>query len=151
MKLEIETPTVDDMEALGAQLATGIRNIQLLYLHGALGTGKTTLVRGILRALGHPGIVKSPTFTLIEPYSLEGLNAYHFDLYRITDPEELEFLGFRDYVKDQNVCLVEWAERGAGVLPSPDVDVVIHKVDDTRDVQLVSYTDPGVKLLSGLK
>jgi tRNA threonylcarbamoyladenosine biosynthesis protein TsaE len=122
----------------------------LIYLHGALGTGKTTLVRGILRALGYRGLVKSPTFTLVEPYALERVDAYHFDLYRVSDPEELEFLGFRDYLKNQSVCLVEWAERGAQRLPPPDIDVTIHNVDDRRTVKLESHSDQGTKLLSGL-
>jgi tRNA threonylcarbamoyladenosine biosynthesis protein TsaE len=150
MKLELEVPTVADMEALGARLARRIDKVRLIYLHGALGTGKTTLVRGILRALGYRGLVKSPTFTLVEPYALERVDAYHFDLYRVSDPEELEFLGFRDYLKNQSVCLVEWAERGAQRLPPPDIDVTIHNVDDRRTVKLESHSDQGTKLLSGL-
>lgn len=150
MKLEFEAPTVAAMEALGARLAAGIRKVQLVYLYGKLGTGKTTLVRGILRALGHTSVVKSPTFTLVEPYAFDGLNAYHFDLYRLINPEELEFLGFRDYVKQNSVCLVEWADRGGGILPTPDIDVVINQVDDKRTVALKSHTDRGVQLLSGL-
>lgn len=151
MKVEIDVPTATDMETLGAQLAPGIANVKLVYLYGELGTGKTTLVRGLLRALGHAGVVKSPTFTLVEPYSLAGHVTYHFDLYRLNDPEELEFLGFRDYVRDQSVCLVEWAERGTGFLPVPDIDVVIHKVNHKRTVQLLSRTDRGAELLGGLK
>ena len=150
MKLEIEIPEVADMEALGARLAPSIAKVQLIYLHGELGTGKTTLVRGLLRALGHVGVVKSPTFTLVEPYSVAGQNTYHFDLYRLKDPNELEFVGFRDYVRDKNVCLVEWAERAAEVLPMPDIDVVIHKADHKRIVYLMSRTDRGVDLLTDL-
>lgn len=150
MKLELEAPTVAAMEALGARLGAGIRHVQLVYLYGELGTGKTTLARGILRALGHTTVVKSPTFTLVEPYTFDGLTAYHFDLYRLKNSEELEFLGFRDYVKDNSVCLVEWADRGTGVLPTPDIDVVINKVDDKRTVALISHTKRGAKLLSGL-
>lgn len=150
MKLEIEIPQVADMEALGARLAPSITKVQLIYLRGELGTGKTTLVRGLLRALGHVGVVKSPTFTLVEPYPVDGQNIYHFDLYRLKDADELEFVGFRDYVKNRNVCLVEWAERAAEVLPIPDIDVVIHKADHKRIVQLISRTDRGADLLTDL-
>lgn len=150
MRVKLAVPSVAEMEALGARLARGIDKIHLLYLHGALGTGKTTLVRGILRALGHVGLVKSPTFTLVEPYSFDGLIVYHIDLYRVSDPEELEFLGFRDYLESESVCLVEWAERGVEKLPSPDLDVMIQNVDDTRTVELESYSDRGTELLSGL-
>ena len=151
MRVKLEVPSVAEMEALGARLARGIDKVHLVYLHGALGTGKTTLVRGILRALGHGGLVKSPTFTMVEPYSFDGFIVYHIDLYRVSDPEELEFLGFRDYLENESVCLVEWAERGAGKLPSPDLDVTIQNVDDTRTVELESYTDRGTELLSGLR
>lgn len=150
MELEIAIPKVADMEALGARLASGIGKVQLIYLHGELGTGKTTLVRGLLHGLGHIGVVKSPTFTLVEPYSVAGQNIYHFDLYRLKHPDELEFVGFRDYVKDRNVCLVEWAERATEVLPMPDIDVVIHKADHTRNVRLISRTDRGADLLTEL-
>lgn len=150
MRVKLAVPSVAEMEALGARLARGIDKIHLLYLHGALGTGKTTLVRGILRALGHSGLVKSPTFTLVEPYSFDGLIVYHIDLYRVSDPEELEFLGFRDYLESESVCLVEWAERGVEKLPPPDLDVTIQNVDDTRTVELESYSDRGTELLSGL-
>ncbi|MEE9559764.1 MAG: tRNA (adenosine(37)-N6)-threonylcarbamoyltransferase complex ATPase subunit type 1 TsaE [Acidiferrobacterales bacterium] len=150
MRVKLAVPSVAEMEALGARLARGIDKVHLLYLHGALGTGKTTLVRGILRALGHVGLVKSPTFTLVEPYSFDGLIVYHIDLYRVSDPEELEFLGFRDYLESESVCLVEWAERGVEKLPSPDLDVTIQNVDDTRTVELESYSDRGTELLSGL-
>ncbi|MEE8196831.1 MAG: tRNA (adenosine(37)-N6)-threonylcarbamoyltransferase complex ATPase subunit type 1 TsaE [Acidiferrobacterales bacterium] len=150
MRVKLAVPSVAEMEALGARLARGIDKVHLLYLHGALGTGKTTLVRGILRALGHGGLVKSPTFTLVEPYSFDGLIVYHIDLYRVSDPEELEFLGFRDYLESESVCLVEWAERGVEKLPSPDLDVTIQNVDDTRTVELESYSDRGTELLSGL-
>ncbi|MFQ5994224.1 MAG: tRNA (adenosine(37)-N6)-threonylcarbamoyltransferase complex ATPase subunit type 1 TsaE [Acidiferrobacterales bacterium] len=150
MKLEVDVLTPIEMEAMGARLVCGIREVQLVYLYGLLGTGKTTLVRGLLHELGYAGVVKSPTFTLVEPYSFDGFDAYHFDLYRLKEPEELEFLGFRDYVRDESVCLVEWAERGEGVLPTPDVDVRINKVDDKRTVALISNTDRGEKLVSGL-
>ena len=142
--------TASDMEALGAALAAQIHKVRLIGLRGELGAGKTTLVRGLLRALGHTGAVKSPTFTLVEPYTLDSGVVYHLDLYRLNDPEELEFLGLRDYLQGQSVCVVEWPERAAGVLPQADIDVIIQKVNEGRQVQLVSHTNQGAALLSGL-
>ena len=114
MKQERHVATAADMEALGAALAARLHEVRLIGLRGELGAGKTTLVRGLLRALGHAGPVKSPTFTLVEPYALAEAVLYHLDLYRLNDPEELEFLGLRDYLQGRNVCIVEWPERGAG-------------------------------------
>jgi tRNA threonylcarbamoyladenosine biosynthesis protein TsaE len=150
MLLERKAVTETDMEHLGAVLAPRLQAGLMLFLHGELGAGKTTLVRGILRGLGHAGAVKSPTYTLVEPYDLAGLTVYHFDLYRLNDPEELEFLGVRDYLAGNGVCLVEWAERGAGVLPAPDVDIVIERQEEARVARFISRTDNGAMLLRGL-
>ncbi|MHB8454740.1 MAG: tRNA (adenosine(37)-N6)-threonylcarbamoyltransferase complex ATPase subunit type 1 TsaE [Acidiferrobacterales bacterium] len=141
----------DAMETLGASLARALNPGQLIFLHGELGSGKTTLVRGLLHALGYAGVVKSPTYTLVEPYALACGPVYHFDLYRMRDPEELEFLGIRDYLEGDGMCLLEWPERGAGILPQPDVDVFIDRVDYGRTVRLVSNTDNGAALLGGLR
>jgi len=135
------------MEALGARLAIALQAGMVLHLHGELGAGKTTLIRGMLRGLGHVGAVKSPTYTLVEPYQLGGLTVYHFDLYRLKDPEELEFLGIRDYLEGQGVCLVEWAERGAGFLPPPDVEITIQREGDGRQVRFLAHTATGTELL----
>ncbi len=139
------------MESLGAALAPRLRAGQVIFLHGELGAGKTTLVRGVLRALGYAGSVKSPTYTLVEPYDLGCGRFYHFDLYRMEYPEELELLGIRDYLQGKGVCIVEWPERGAGILPRPDVDVFIDRVDHARSVRLVPNSDDGAALLSGLE
>jgi len=144
-EFRIDTPAA--MEALGARLATRLRAGLVIFFHGELGAGKTTLIRGILQGRGHAGAVKSPTYTLVEPYVLDGTAIYHFDLYRLNDPEELEFLGIRDYLEGNGICLVEWAERGAGVLPVPDVDVTIDRTEDGRVVRFSARTDNGAKLL----
>src|SRR5687768_6343847 len=108
------------MEALGARLAIKLSAWKLIHLRGPLGAGKTTLVRGFLHGLGYRGAVKSPTFTLVEPYRFDTFALYHFDLYRLTHAEELEFLGMRDYLQGNNVCVVEWPERGGKILPAAD-------------------------------
>lgn len=145
----LSIPRAEDMEALGARLARSVEAGARIYLSGDLGAGKTTLVRGFLHALGHRGRVKSPTYTLVEPYQLEGgRDAYHFDLYRLSDPEELEFLGARDYFSGLGICLVEWPERAAGFLPPADISLDIKYKESGRRVEISAHTDLGRRMLA---
>lgn len=140
----------DATEALGAALAAHLPERALISLAGDLGAGKTTLVRGLLRALGHGGAVRSPTYTLVEPYELAGRRVYHLDLYRLADPEELEFIGIRDLLGPPAVLLVEWAERGAGMLPPADLAVHLATAGAGREAVLKASTEAGAKLLVNL-
>jgi tRNA threonylcarbamoyladenosine biosynthesis protein TsaE len=148
--LERRAASESAMEALGAAWARAFAHLGLVTLRGPLGAGKTTLVRGLLRGLGHEGAVKSPTFTLVEPYALAGVTVNHFDLYRLKDPEELEFLGPRDYLRKGALCVVEWPERAGAFLPMPDVEVIIQIQDGERLLQLISRSPRGEAALSGL-
>ncbi|MEM9758732.1 MAG: tRNA (adenosine(37)-N6)-threonylcarbamoyltransferase complex ATPase subunit type 1 TsaE [Pseudomonadota bacterium] len=115
-----------DEEALdnyGRRLAGCLHPGMSVYLRGELGAGKTTLVRGVARGLGHTQAVKSPTYTLVEPYEALTVPLYHFDLYRLGDPEELEFMGIRDYFTGEALVFIEWPERGEGFLPTPDLEI----------------------------
>jgi len=121
-------------ERAGALLARcpGLERVRQIHLQGDLGAGKTTLVRGFLRALGHQGAVRSPTYTLLEPYEFDGLTVLHFDLYRVADPDELEYLGVREQSDERTLWLVEWPDRGAGWLPEPELVVNLAQQGDGR-------------------
>jgi tRNA threonylcarbamoyladenosine biosynthesis protein TsaE len=150
-----EIPRAEDMEALGARLAGAIADSGgVVFLSGDLGAGKTTLVRGSLRAWGHRGAVKSPTFTLVESYELDGPGGgravNHFDLYRIEGVADLEGLGFRDYLDGAALCLIEWPERGALGAIAPDLEVRIDIVGTGRVVVMCARTPWGRAVLSAL-
>ena len=131
------------MSDFGARIARVTQGHGLIFLEGNLGMGKTTLSRGIIRGLGHVGAVKSPTFTLVEPYEIGDVRAFHFDLYRLVDPEELEFLGIRDYFEDDALCLIEWPDKGAGFLPKPDLTITISPQDSGRSLKILPQGSRG--------
>ncbi len=128
---------VTETESLGAKLWQLLPNSSVVFLEGELGAGKTTLVRGVLRASGYRGAVKSPTFTLVEEYEILGRKILHFDLYRLTDPEELEWIGIRDYIAQPSLCFIEWAQLGQGVLPEPDLILKLTVHEQKRFAQLL--------------
>ncbi|MFO7953852.1 tRNA (adenosine(37)-N6)-threonylcarbamoyltransferase complex ATPase subunit type 1 TsaE [Thioalkalivibrio sp.] len=129
-------PNLEATEAAGAALAA-LDAPRIVFLEGDLGAGKTTWVRGLLHRLGHEGAVRSPTYTLVEPYALAGREVLHFDLYRLGDPEELEYLGVREAFGGDTLWLVEWPERGAGWLPDPDLVVrLAHRPDTAKGREL---------------
>ncbi|GLQ30630.1 tRNA (adenosine(37)-N6)-threonylcarbamoyltransferase complex ATPase subunit type 1 TsaE [Litoribrevibacter albus] len=136
---------------LAGQFATVLKGTGVVYLHGHLGAGKTTFCRGVLSAYGHSGAVKSPTYTLVEPYKVGGYQVYHFDLYRLSDPEELEYMGIRDYFEDQALCLVEWPSQGEGVLPDPDLHVRLQADEGGRFLEIESSSDYGRNVLVDLE
>lgn len=148
--LRTESRTEQATEAYGAKMAAGLKGGEVIFLDGDLGAGKTTFVRGVLRALGHAGAVKSPTYTLVEPYSFPSFSVYHFDLYRLKDPEELEFVGLRDYLSGNGVCIFEWPARGQGRLPSPDLSIAISAGADARHLDWTAHTESGKRLLRTL-
>ncbi|KTC19760.1 tRNA threonylcarbamoyladenosine biosynthesis protein TsaE [Pseudomonas putida] len=127
----------------GARIAQVTKGHGVIFLEGDLGAGKTTLSRGIIRGLGHTGAVKSPTFTVVEPYEIGDIRAFHFDLYRLVDPEELEFMGIRDYFEDDALCLFEWPQKGAGILPKPDLTITISPQADGRSLNLLPQGSRG--------
>jgi tRNA threonylcarbamoyladenosine biosynthesis protein TsaE len=140
--------TESDTEALGALLA-GARppgdGLAVLFLEGELGAGKTTLARGFLHALGVSGPVRSPTYTLVELYEVAGVNVVHADLYRLRDPQELQDLGLRDWAGPKHLWLIEWPERGAGLLPAPDLRVSLAVAAEAHPIELIPASALGAQ------
>ena len=136
--------------ACGDKFSRIMANGLVVYLHGDLGAGKTTFVRGVLHGLGHVGKVKSPTYTLVEPYIIFNYNIYHFDLYRFIDEEEWDAAGFRDYFNAQSICMIEWPEKAAHVLPEPDIHVHLSHYQNARKIQFSAGSPLGNKCIEGL-
>ncbi len=147
----VYAPDEAAMVALGGCLAQACEPGLVVFLEGDLGMGKTTLARGFIQSLGHEGAVKSPTYTLVEPYELAKVTVFHFDLYRVADPEELEFMGIRDYFGDMSVCLVEWAERGLGALPPADLVINIERQGRGRQLVFCAPTEQGERVLARMR
>ena len=136
--------------SLGAALARGLAPGLVVFLHGELGAGKTTVVRGALRALGFQGRVKSPSYSLVELYEVSRLNVHHFDFYRFQDPREWADAGFRDSFNGQNVSLVEWPEKATGVLPPADLEITLDIQDTGRLAHLAATTPAGTRCLEAI-
>jgi tRNA threonylcarbamoyladenosine biosynthesis protein TsaE len=145
-ELKDEAATLACGERFSSILVSGLN----VYLHGDLGAGKTTFVRGILRGLGYVGKVKSPTYTLVEQYSVSNYDFYHFDLYRFNDEEEWDAAGFRDYFNAQSVCMIEWPEKAANVLPAPDIHVKLSMLNNGRKIQFLADSSFGETCLKNL-
>lgn len=148
--IEQRLPDPEAQVAFGARLAALLPPRLIVYLEGDLGTGKTTLTRGVLAGLGHRGAARSPTYTLLEPYEIGERRLYHLDLYRLGDPQELEYLGLRDLLAEDAVWMVEWPERGLGMLPPPDLVIAIAYVPNGRHLSLSARTVSGESVLEGL-
>src|SRR5450759_4067454 len=137
-------------DALGVHIAPLLASGMVIFLSGHLGAGKSSLARAMLRALGYQGKVKSPTYTLVELYTISRLDLYHFDFYRFHDPKEWRDAGFNECFNDASVCLVEWPEKAAGLLPDADLDIVFNFAGDGRDVSVGAGTESGKACLNRL-
>lgn len=148
---QVHLPDESCQIALGRALGEALAFRGNLWLEGDLGAGKTTLTRGILRGAGHEGAVKSPTYTLLEPYEVAGHHIHHFDLYRLGDPEELAFIGARELFDDASLNIIEWPSQGQGELPVPDIVVKLEVQDQGRQAHLTGSTPHGAQALDTLK
>jgi len=151
LDLADEAATLD----FGKVMAKAMQPNLTIYLHGDLGAGKTTLVRGLVHSLGYAGKVKSPTYTLVESYEISNETAsftlYHFDLYRFNDEEEWDAAGFRDYFNAQSVCLIEWPEKAENVLPTPDINVIFTIKSSGRSLNVSAHSALGQQCLTAMK
>lgn len=151
LKLSNENDTVE----LGKKLAEIVGQLKcsrlIAFLNGDLGAGKTTMTRGFVHGFGFEGNVKSPTYTLVEPYEKEHFSVYHFDLYRLADPEELEFLGIRDYFSKTSYCMIEWPEKAQGYLPQEDLVINMVYDGEAREAEVIAHSDIGMQIVEQLK
>ncbi len=154
---DYKTTTLPDEAAtlaLGKCMARGLVPGLVIYLHGDLGAGKTALTRALLHAAGHQGNVKSPTYTLAEPYQIhinnQSVKVMHFDLYRMIDAEEFSDAGFREEFNDETICIVEWPEKGDGVLPTPDLNITLTVAGTGRLARLQALSGKGHSYLTNL-
>jgi tRNA threonylcarbamoyladenosine biosynthesis protein TsaE len=150
--VRLRAANAEETRALGARLASALQDANepgalVIGLSGDLGAGKTTLVGGLLAALGHEGAARSPTYTLVEPYRLAGRDVNHCDLYRLRDPSELDDLGLRDLLEPRSLLLVEWPERAEGRLGIPDLSLQLGYLDTGRSVEITSASEPGHRVL----
>ena len=147
---QVELSSEAEQLAFGGRLAAALMPGVTVFLRGDLGVGKTTLCRGIVNGMGFKGNVKSPTYTLVEPYEVAGQMLYHFDLYRLGEPSELEYMGCRDYFDEVSICLIEWPERGEGVLPEADLEVEIQVRGRGRRLLCQARSEQGLAVLARL-
>jgi len=137
---------------LGQQIALNIPQQQfVIHLKGDLGAGKTTFSRGLIQALGHDGNVKSPTYTLVEHYQLNNRDIFHFDLYRLSEPEELDYLGIDDYFSGNALCLIEWPQQAGNALPQPDLLIELSYHEAGRMVEITALSKTAEQLINNLK
>lgn len=151
-RIRMEIRDALQMEELGKTLyLLSEKKGIIVYLSGELGAGKTTMVRGFLRAMNYTGIVKSPTYTLVEPYEFDEEKIYHFDFYRLASAQELEFMGIRDFFQQNATCLIEWPEKASEELPICDLKIIIDIVNDSRVVTIEAYSDRGKDVFEKFK
>lgn len=154
MELKVVLTSEQEMEAFAAKVAKACQEIKSaihIHLIGDLGAGKTTFSRGFIQSLGYSDRVKSPTYTLVEPYLVNGRQIFHFDLYRLADPEELEFIGIRDYSADNSISLIEWPSKGTGLLPEPNLEVSIEFTEQGRCLVVEGLNTLGDLVIQQLK
>lgn len=142
--------TEEDTFSFSAALAKAIDDGAIIFMQGQLGAGKTTFTRGFLRALGIQDKIKSPTYTLVEPYEIANKNIFHFDFYRLHDANELEHLGLREYFAQQNICIIEWPEIAMSLIPEPDLICLLQIANNGREIKMSAHTPRGEKIIKRL-
>lgn len=147
---QCELANEEETLALAKKFSQVLQTPLVVYLQGELGAGKTAFCRGIIQALGHSGAVKSPTYTLVEPYQLQGWRIHHFDLYRLADSEELEYMGIRDYFSEDTLNFIEWPDKGYGWLPGADIEIRIEYAGTGRKLTFSALTEAGQKIIKTL-